>query len=944
MEDLPKAYSPKEVEDKWYSFWEKSGFFTADAYSEKEPFCVVMPPPNVTGVLHMGHALVSTLQDAMVRYKRMRDFESLWIPGTDHAGISTQTVVEKHLIATLGKRRKDFTREEFLSHIWKWKEDKQNRILEQIKKLGCSCDWDRLSFTMDQTRTNAVLHMFKKMFDEGYIYRGDYLVNWDPVTQTALADDEVEHEERDSHLWYFKYPIIGSDDYAIVATTRPETMLGDTAIAVSTKDPRFTKLIGRKVLLPLVGREIPIIADNFVDPKFGTGMVKITPAHDFNDYVIGQKHNLPMVNIMSDDGKINKNGTEQFLGLTMLEARKAVVKEMEKQGLLEKIEPYKLRVGVSYRSKAIIEPHLSKQWFVKMTAFKDKLIDAVKSKKVTIIPSYWEDTYFYWIENLRDWCISRQIWWGHRIPIWYHKEDSTKIICHIEEGLPPQVQKEPEMWYQDEDVLDTWFSSALWPFSVMGWPEKTKDFEKFFPTSLLVTGHDILFFWVARMILMSEYATGEPPFHQTFIHGLIYGKSYWRTSEDGSATYVDLQEKIKFDMGDTIPSDVSSRWEKMSKSKGNIIDPLEIIDAYGTDAMRMALASSATHARQIDLDRRKFYEFKNFANKIWNGSRFILQNLEKEPALTKEEFAKGIDFDLFTLEDKWILSKVNRTIVNMNQNFENYHFDRAANEGYDFFWNDFCSNYLEMVKPALFGKAFTPEIRINKMKLLVIVLGDIIRLLHPIAPFITEEVFSYLQNYFKGAVADEKADDYTKKTLLAFSSLSCMKASYPQLLSEKDLMDDIEKDMESVLQIIYTIRNIRAEMQIPLNQKTDIYLFSEKKAANALLAQNLHILPALTKTANITFCKSKDQLPKGSTSLLESVHLVMTMPEDLMKKEKARLEKEKGKLLLQKEQLKKKLSVKEFLEKAPDEVVKKMKNSLLDIEKKLKEIEKKCGP
>jgi len=500
------------------------------------------------------------------------------------------------------------------------------------------------------------------------------------------------------------------------------------------------------------------------------------------------------------------------------------------------------------------------------------------------------------------------------------------------------------MWYQDEDVLDTWFSSALWPFSVMGWPEKTKDFEKFFPTSLLVTGHDILFFWVARMILMSEYATKEPPFHQTFIHGLIYGKSYWRTSDDGSVTYVDHKEKVKFDMGDTIPQDVSSRWEKMSKSKGNIIDPLEIIDDYGTDAMRMALASSATHARQIDLDRRKFDEFKNFANKIWNGSRFILQNLEKEPALTKEEFAKGLDFELFTLEDKWILSKVNRTIVNMNKNFEGYHFDRAASEGYDFFWNDFCSNYLEMVKPALFKKAFTPEIRLNKMKLLVIVLGDIIRLLHPIAPFITEEVFSYLQNYFKGAVADEKADDYTKKTLLAFSSLACMKASYPQLLSEKDLMDDIEKDMETVLQVIYAIRNIRAEMQIPLNLKTDIFLFSEKKAANALLAQNLHILPALTKTEKITFCKSKDQLPKGSATLLKSVHLVMTMPEDLMEKEKIRLEKEKGKLLLQKEQLKKKLSVKEFLEKAPDEVVQKMKNNLLDIEKKLKEIEKKCNP
>lgn len=537
MKDLPKAYNPTDIEDKLYSFWNENDFFKVSPQKDKTPYCIMMPPPNVTGNLHMGHALVDTLQDILIRYKRMCGFDVAWIPGTDHAGIATQTIVEKNLIATQGKRRKDFSREEFLTHIWQWKEDKQHNILNQLKKIGCSCDWSKLRFTMDDGNNKAVRKVFKKMYDDGFIYRGNYLVNWDSITQTALADDEVEHEEKDSFIWYFKYPIADSDKFITIATTRPETMLGDTAIAVSPKDERFFSLKNKKVILPIVNRKLPVIEDSYVDPSFGSGAVKITPAHDPNDYEIGIRHKLESINIMNPDGTINENGLE-FEGLKMADARKAIVEKMQSLGLVEKIEPYKLRVGVSYRSKAVIEPYLSKQWFVKTTAFKDKLISAVKDGKVKLIPKHWESTYFYWINNLRDWCISRNLWWGHQIPIWYNKEDPEKIICFDGDGLPPEVEKNPDQWRQEEDVLDTWYSSALWPFSALGWPDDFSEMKKYYPNAVLITGHDILFFWVARMILMGEYVMNEIPFHHTFIHGLIYGKSYWRTDSDGSISYV----------------------------------------------------------------------------------------------------------------------------------------------------------------------------------------------------------------------------------------------------------------------------------------------------------------------------------------------------------------------------------------------------------------------
>ena len=757
--ELAKAYEAKTVDSKWYAFWEKNGFFKADPHSKKAPFCIVIPPPNVTGVLHMGHALVNTLQDILIRWKRMQGFETLWIPGTDHAGIATQTVVERHLIKTLGKRRKDFSRETFLSHVWQWKEENQDRIINQLKLMGCSCDWTRCRFTMDEGNNLAVKTIFKKLFDQGLIYRGDYLVNWDPVTQTALADDEVEYEERNSFLWHFKYPLKNGNGFVQIATTRPETLLGDTAIAVSPKDKRYQHLIGETVLLPLVNREIPIIADPFVEMEFGTGMVKVTPAHDPNDYQMGLKYQLPFINIMTPDGKINENGG-LYKDLTMAEARLAVVKDMQALGLVEKIEPHVNRVGVSYRSKATIEPYMSKQWFVRMSEFGSQLRQVVETGKTKLNPKNWENTYYHWIDNLRDWCISRQLWWGHRIPIWYSKEDPSKMICFAGEGIPPEVAAAPQEWIQDEDVLDTWFSSALWPFATLGWPEKTPELEKFYPNAILITGHDILFFWVARMLMMGEYTMGTVPFPETFLHGLIYGKSYWREASGGGITYLSEQERQEYDLGKAIPKDVHFKWEKMSKSKGNIIDPIEIINEYGTDAMRMALCASATQAREIDLDRRRFEEFKNFANKVWNGARFVLMNLED---LTPQEFAEGLNEEAFLLEDQWILSALNRTIRNVNHKLEIYAFDQAALEAYDFFWKEFCAYYVEISKPILFGKVGSLIERKNKQKLLMIILNQAIRLLHPMAPFITEELFQVLKEKFQGVEVHPNSDLYTKK-------------------------------------------------------------------------------------------------------------------------------------------------------------------------------------
>ncbi len=939
MTELAKAYEAKSVDSKWYEFWESSGFFKADAASKKPAYCIVMPPPNVTGALHMGHALVNTIQDILIRWKRMNGFEALWMPGTDHAGISTQTVVERHLMQTVGKKRKDFPREEFLSHVWRWKEEKQDNILNQLKRIGCSCDWSRLRFTMDEGNNSSVRTMFKKMFDEGLIYRGDYLVNWDPVSQTALADDEVEYEERQSFLWHLKYPLKDGSGFVQIATTRPETMLGDTAIAVSPKDPRYAKFIGQIVVLPLTNREIPIIADRHVDPEFGTGMVKVTPAHDPNDYQMGLTHSLPFINIMTPDAKINANGGK-FEGLTMEEARHAVIEALKNLGLVEKIEPHVNRVGVSYRSKATIEPYMSKQWFVRMDGFAVKMRAAIQEGKTQLIPKNWENTYFHWIDNLRDWCISRQLWWGHRIPIWYRKDDASQVICYGGEGLPPEVEKNPADWQQDDDVLDTWFSSALWPFSTLGWPEKTPELSKFYPNSVLVTGHDILFFWVARMVLMGEYATNQVPFPQVFLHGLIYGKSYWRNNANGGITYLGDSERREYELGKPIPKDVFSKWEKMSKSKGNIIDPLEIIEEYGTDAMRMALCASATQAREIDLDRRRFEEFKNFANKVWNGSRFVFMNLDGDSPLTAEEFSQGLDESLLGLEDRWILSKLNHTIQNVNQKLTDYFFDQAAIESYEFFWKEFCAYYLELAKPILFGKAGTPQERKNKQKLLAIILCQAMRLIHPMAPFITEELFQLLKTRLAGiSLSKTPVDPYTEEAIKALNSQACMVAPYPHVVRTSDLNLAIEESFALVDAAIYTIRNIRGEMKLPPGMSTDIHISGSSNDPHfSIINDHRHLIAALVKTTSIQMHEKEPTLGFASTGVLNNLRISIPLPEELLKQEQARLVKERERLENSIEKIRTQLSNEEFVSNAPAQLVEKQKTTLLQSENELQEI------
>ncbi|KIC72460.1 Valine--tRNA ligase [Neochlamydia sp. EPS4] len=941
--ELPKAYEAKNVDAKWFRFWESKGYFSANPNSPKKPFCIVIPPPNVTGQLHMGHALTNTLQDVLIRWKRMSGFETLWVPGTDHAGISTQTVVERHLIKTTGKKRKDFSREEFLQHVWKWKEENESRIINQLKKMGCSCDWARQRFTLDEGNNRAVKTMFKKLYEMGLIYRGDYLVNWDPVTQTALADDEVEYEEKQSFLWFFQYPLSDASGFVSFATTRPETMLGDTALAVSPKDPRYAQWIGKTVYHPLTQQHIPLIADHLVDPDFGTGVVKITPAHDPIDYQIGLSHHLPFINIMTPDGKINEKGGK-YAGLSMEEARQAVIEEMQQQGLLKQVVPHLHRVGVSYRSKAIIQPYMSKQWFIKMEGFAKKLRAALTEERIHFIPKNWENTYLHWIDNLRDWCISRQLWWGHRIPVWYHRKNPENIICYEGEGLPREIEKNPYDWVQEEDVLDTWFSSGLWPFAALGWPEQNAVLKKFYPNSVLITGHDILFFWVARMIFMGEQAMEQVPFPDIYLHGLIYGKSYWRKTAEGGISYLTDKERLEYDLGKPTPPDVQSNWEKMSKTKGNVIDPLEIIDEYGTDAMRMALCASANQAREIDLDRRRFEEFRNFANKIWNGARFIFMNLQGEHSLSPEEFAQGLNKNILALEDRWILSVLNRVVDKVNTKLAHYQFDQAALEAYDFFWKEFCSYYLEIAKPILFGKQGTSEDRKNKQKLLAIVLCQSMRLIHPMAPFISEELFQQLKRLLGTSPRHTDVDLYTQEAIEALQSPACIVAPYPQVTNKLDCHAEIDHAFNIIENVVYLIRNLRGEMKLPLNTVTNVHIVGkEDDKLLPLIKENTSIIKALIKINEFHLHYVEKEFGLSSSTFYQSLKIIIPIPEELMKQEKARLLKEKERLNLAIDKINIQLANHDFVAKAPAPLIQKHTEQLAQAKKSLEEVTTKLS-
>ena len=871
MEILEKSYNPKKVEEKWYKIWEKRGYFEP-SYDEKKPkFSIVIPPPNVTGALHIGHALNNTLQDVLVRYKRMDGYDVLWVPGTDHAGIATQNVVEKE-IAKEGLTRHDLGRKKFLERVWQWKEQYGNRIIDQLKKLGASCSWSYERFTMDEGLSRAVRKVFVRLWEEGLIYRGDYIINWCPRCQTALADLEVEFESIPGKLWYIKYPLEDESRYIVVATTRPETMLGDTAVAVHPEDERYKGLIGKKIKLPLIGRIIPVIADKVVDPEFGTGAVKVTPAHDFADFEIAKRHGLSFIKVIDERGKMTEEAGN-YAGLDRFEARKKVLEDLKKQGLLEKEEDYQLILGHCYRCNTVIEPLLSKQWFVATKPLAQPAISAVKYGFIKFIPENWINLYFDWMKNIRDWCISRQIWWGHRIPVWYCNSCGETIVSEKEDvrECPNCGSKNLK---RDEDVLDTWFSSALWPFSTLGWPENTKALSTFYPTTVLVTSFDIIFFWVARMIMMGIHFTGQIPFKNVYIHALV-------RDEKG---------------------------QKMSKSRGNVIDPLEMIDKYGTDALRFTLIALAAQGRDIKLSEARIEGFKHFINKIWNASRFILMNL-KNYLPGKEEFRLS-ELPLFS---KWILSELQKTIKIVREKLDEFEFDQAAMQIYHFFWDKFCDWYLEVSKIYLKD----PKYKISTQRTLLEVLKSSLKLLHPFIPFITEEIWQYLP------------ERETEHIIIA---------KYP-VFEERFVDGNAEKLVQILQELIIGIRSVKAEYN--LTSKTDlnvIFRSSDNGILNFINEQKKPI-KFLAKVSNIELSNNYEK-KKGEVSIVLSEGEIFINLAGLIdiEKEIKRLKKEKEKIEKKLFQIERKLKNKEFLEKAPKEVVEKEKFNYKEFKERLNKI------
>jgi len=855
VEVLEKGYDPAKVEDKWSSHWINNGFFKADVNDLRKTFSIVIPPPNVTGSLHMGHALNNTLQDILARFKRMAGFNVLWMPGTDHAGIATQNVVEREL-AQKGISRHSLGREEFIEHIWKWREEFGGIIINQLKKLGASCDWSRERFTMDEGLSRAVREVFVELYNEKLIYRGDYIINWCPRCQTALSDLEVEHEETEGYLYYLKYPLYNSKKFVVVATTRPETMLGDTAVAVNPNDERYKKLIGKTAVLPVIGRQIPVIADEYVNKDFGTGAVKVTPAHDVNDFEMGLRHNLEAIRVMDVDGRMNDNAGP-YKGLDRFRCRKEIIEEFQKSGTLKKRENYSHNIGHCYRCKVVIEPTLSKQWFVKVKPLADVAIEAVKDGRVRIIPASWEKTYFEWMNNIRDWCISRQIWWGHRIPAWYCNDCGEVIVSKDD---PTQCSKcLSSNISQETDVLDTWFSSALWPFSTMGWPEQTKELELFYPTSVLVTGFDILFFWVARMMMMGIKFMDKVPFEDVYIHALVR----------------DIEGK------------------KMSKSKGNVIDPLVIIEKYGADAFRFTLAAFAAQGRDIKLSEERIGGYRNFANKIWNASRFSLMNMEgyDENLIDKDRIE-------YTLSDKWIMSRLNRTIEQTRDALENYRFNEGAHFLYQFVWHEFCDWYIELIKPYLFDKADS-KLRLNTQHVLLGVLNTVLCLLHPFMPFITEEIWSKLPN----------------------SEGSITVHQYPK--SDSNLIDEkAEAEMNLIIDIVGNIRNVRGEMNIPPATQVETFLYTEDRETYDKLERNKDHIKNLARIGTLSMSSDKKEYKSSATAVVDKVEIFVPLKGiiDFYEEEK-RLKKESDKIEKKLILLNKKLSNEDFLSKAPPHVI-----------------------
>jgi len=864
---LQSVYNPKIVEDHWYQFWLENDLFTArNNKDKKNNYSIVMPPPNITGSLHIGHALNNTLQDIIIRWKRMQGHNVLWLPGTDHAGIATQNVVERE-IAKEGKTRYDLGREEFTKRAWQWREKYGSNILNQLKKMGCSCDWSRLRFTLDEGLSKAVRKVFVTLYQEGLIYRSNYVINWCPRCKTALADIEVEQREENAKLYYVIYPLKDSvEEYIVVATTRPETMLGDTAIAVNPKDKRYEKYIGKIAILPLVGRELPIVADDYVDPEFGTGSVKITPAHDLNDFELGQRHKLEEINILNDDGTMNKNAGE-YINMTALECREKILEDLKDKKYLKKVENYKHSIGHCYRCDTVIEPYLSKQWFVKIEDLAKPAIDAVESNKTTFIPKRWSKVYFEWMYNIRDWCISRQLWWGHRIPVWYCK-DCGEMMVRMDD--PSECSKcHSRNIVQDKDVLDTWFSSALWPFSTLGWPEQTPDLEQFYPTSLLVTGFDIIFFWVARMMMMGLKFRGDIPFEKVFINPLIK----------------DIEGK------------------KMSKSKGNVIDPLLMIDEYGADALRMTLAALTIQANYIRLSKDKIETFRNFTNKIWNVARFSLTHLEDfNPKEVKEE---NLQFSLF---DEWILYQLNNTIKKVTESLNNFKFSDAAMAIYEFTWNYFCDWYVELIKETLYRKESSPE-KETAQYVLWFVLDNILRLLHPFMPFITEEIWQKIPH----------------------QELSISISKWPEYKKER-AKKNLEERVYTIQEVIKTIRNIKAEMNIPLTRGIDVFSKVVDSSKGKLIEEHLSFIKNLAHVQSFEVSDSMEKPECSATGVLEDIEIFVPLKEVIdLDAEVHRLEKKLQKIEKDMIIINKKLNNADFIQKAPDKIINKEKEKIKEL-------------
>lgn len=861
--ELAKAYEPKEVEERWYRQWEEQGCFAAQVPSAKESFSIVIPPPNITGVLHMGHALNNTLQDILCRWKRMSGFNVLWMPGTDHAGIATQNVVERQLAAE-GTSRHEIGRDAFIERVWKWKAESGGQIIGQLKRLGASCDWSRERFTMDEGLSRAVREVFVQLYEEGLIYRDNRLINWCPRCHTALSDIEVEHEEQKGSLWYLRYPVVGSDRCLVVATTRPETMLGDSAVAVNPADERYRDLIGGQVTLPLVNRSIPIIGDEYVDMEFGTGVVKITPAHDFNDFEVGKRHDLDRINVFDESGIINAAG-HQYEGLDRFAARKKIIADLEEQGLLEKIVDHALSVGGCYRCKTVVEPYMSLQWYVKVEPLAERALAAVRQGTTRIVPTQWENTYYEWMENIRDWCISRQIWWGHRIPAWYCDHCGEVTVSKVDPTSCTHCGSDELR--QETDVLDTWFSSGLWPFSTMGWPDRTEELGMFYPTACLITGFDILFFWVARMMMMGLHFMGEVPFRDVYIHALVR----------------------------------DAQGQKMSKSRGNVIDPLIIIDEYGADAFRFTLAAFAAQGRDVKLAEERIAGYRNFVNKIWNASRFAFMNLEGFDPDAVDEGALEL-----TNADRWILYRLNEAAREVDEALTGYRFNEAASALYRFTWSEFCDWYIELVKEDLYkgdaGRKSTAQY------VLWSVLESLLRLLHPFMPFVTEEIWQSLPG--------------------ARPVSSIMIASYPQPVPERDFADGAQ-EMELVMEVIRGIRNIRGEVEVPPSREIAAILDCGSEESLHILKRNEGYVMSLARLSDLAMGRSPERPADAAVQVAGDVQIVIPLKGLVnVEEEEKRLLKEIGKVEKDIDFLGRKLENQDFVGRAPAHVVAKEREKL----------------